>query len=167
MPLRVSCYALLSQASKRLTLSSIYQNFCLRNKNRNSRPSLLPGFQSRLKPQDLLAEKHTSSSAAPSLLALPTEDPLVPFSNTPVPSAVPMLPSTAAGIFGSTGDVFSAYASLSNVLSPQQLQEFLITLTKPGQGELRSQVTTTCSHAPSIHACQKLQSLKLAKSFSA
>ncbi len=63
-----------------------------------------------------------------------------------------MLPLTAAGIFSSTGDVFSAYASLSNALSPQQLQEFLITLTKPGQGDLRSQVTTSCSHAPNTHA---------------
>ncbi|DBA74252.1 TPA: hypothetical protein ACH3X1_011039 [Trebouxia sp. C0004] len=111
------------------------------------------GFQSRLKPQDMLAERRTSSSAAPSLPALPTEDPLVPFSSTPEPSAAPMLPLTAAGIFGSTGDVFSAYASLTNVLSPQQLQEFLITLTKPGQGDLRSQVTASCSHASGTHAC--------------
>ena len=58
-----------------------------------------------------------------------------------------MLPLNAAGIFSSTGDVFSAYASLSNLLSPQQLQEFLVTLTKPGQGDLRSQVTTSCPHA--------------------
>ena len=63
-----------------------------------------------------------------------------------------MLPLTAAGIFSSTGDVFSAYASLSNVLSPQKLQEFLVTLTKPGQGDLRSQVTISYSHAPNAHA---------------
>ncbi len=109
---------------------------------------MLPGLQSRLKPQDLHAEKRTSSPAAPSLSALPTEDPSVPFSSTPMPSAAPMLPLTAAGIFSSTGDVFSAYASLSNVLSPQKLQEFLVTLTKPGQGDLRSQVTTSHSQAP-------------------
>ncbi|KAL0054870.1 hypothetical protein WJX82_003576 [Trebouxia sp. C0006] len=107
------------------------------------------GLQSRLKPQDLHAEKRTSSPAAPSLSALPTEDPSVPFSSTPMPSAAPMLPLTAAGIFSSTGDVFSAYASLSNVLSPQKLQEFLVTLTKPGQGDLRSQVAAELNkHMP-------------------
>lgn len=99
----------------------------------------------RLSVHNPVRDSHHTSPALLSGSALPTEASPVPVGNsTAAPSAQGTLPFGAAGSLAPSGDVFSAFASLSKSLSPHQLQEFLHSLQTPGHGDLRSQVGPLC-----------------------
>lgn len=103
----------------------------------------------RLSVHNPVRDSHHTTSAFLSGSALPTEASPVPVGNPPAaPSAEGTLPFGAAGSLAPSGDVFSAFASLSKSLSPHQLQEFLHSLQTPGHGDLRSQVGPLCLPPP-------------------
>ncbi len=73
--------------------------------------------------------------------SLPAGVSTLPTGKGSLPTAEASLPSNGAGSFGPAGDVFSAFASLSSALSPQQLQEFLHTLQASDKSDICARVS--------------------------
>lgn len=82
------------------------------------------------------------SSSASQLLStnMPMASSFLPARSSNLPAVDPPFPAAASP--SPLTDAFSAFASLSNVLTPQQLQEFMQTLQLHGKSDMQSQVKT-------------------------
>ena len=111
--------------------------------NQHGKSALQGALQSQPQPISHGPVKDRSLSSSASQL-LSTNTPMasscLPARSSSLPTVDPPFPAAASP--SPLTDAFSAFASLSNVLTPQQLQEFMQTLQLHGKSDMQSQVKT-------------------------